>query len=167
MYHLAGPELLTHAEQARIVGEVTGRPIRYVEIDAELARRQMTADVPAPVPAAIFKIWARSVEQPYLVLSRLPGADPALALVGQDQQAVGAGGVGGRRQQRPGHGGRGGDHAEPEACAAQEAVSVRGGYGSVRGEVKNCDSELFPCAAHAIPAGGPSCSPSVGENKTV
>jgi uncharacterized protein YbjT (DUF2867 family) len=29
-YQLTGPELLTHADQARILGEVIGRPIRFV-----------------------------------------------------------------------------------------------------------------------------------------
>lgn len=67
VYRLTGPEPLTHADQARIIGEVLGRPIRYVEIDVEQQRRQMSAFVPAPILADILKFWARSLEQPHAV----------------------------------------------------------------------------------------------------
>ena len=67
IYRLTGPELLTHADQARIIGEVLGRPIRYIEIDVEEQRRQMSAFVPAPILADIIKFWARSQEQPHAV----------------------------------------------------------------------------------------------------
>jgi len=67
VYRLTGPELLTHADQARIIGEVLGRPIRYVEIDVEEQQRQMSAFVPAPILADIIKFWARSQEQPHAV----------------------------------------------------------------------------------------------------
>jgi uncharacterized protein YbjT (DUF2867 family) len=66
-YHLTGPELLTHADQARVIGEVLGRPIRYVEIDVEQVRQQMGAYVPAPILADILKFWAQSLEQPHAV----------------------------------------------------------------------------------------------------
>ena len=66
-YRITGPELLTHADQARILGEVLGRPIRYVEIDVEQVRRQMGAFVPAPILADILKFWERSLEQPHAV----------------------------------------------------------------------------------------------------
>lgn len=67
-YRLTGPELLTHADQARIIGEVLGRPIRYVEIDVEQVRQQMSAFVPAPILADIFKFWEQSLEQPHAVI---------------------------------------------------------------------------------------------------
>jgi uncharacterized protein YbjT (DUF2867 family) len=66
-YRLTGPELLTHADQARIIGEVLGRPVRYVEIEAEQQRQQMSAFVPAPILADIFKFWAQSLERPHAV----------------------------------------------------------------------------------------------------
>ncbi|WP_194915786.1 NAD(P)H-binding protein [Catenulispora rubra] len=66
-YRITGPELLTHADQARILGEVLGRPIRYVEIDVEQVRRQMGAFVPAPILADILKFWERSLEHPHAV----------------------------------------------------------------------------------------------------
>lgn len=68
VYRLTGPELLTHADQARIIGEVLGRPIRYLEIDVEQARQQMGAFVPAPILADIFTFWARSLERPHAVI---------------------------------------------------------------------------------------------------
>lgn len=61
IHHLSGPRSLTHADQARILGEVLGRPIRYVEIPVEQVRKQMSAHVPAPIVDAIIKIWAASV----------------------------------------------------------------------------------------------------------
>jgi uncharacterized protein YbjT (DUF2867 family) len=64
-YHLTGPELLTHADQARIIGEVLGRPIRYVEIPVEQVRQQMGAYVPGPILDDILKFWAQSLEQPH------------------------------------------------------------------------------------------------------
>ena len=66
-YHLTGPELLTHADQARILGEVLDRPIRYVEIAVEQVRQQMSAYVPAPILADILKFWAQSLERPHAV----------------------------------------------------------------------------------------------------
>jgi uncharacterized protein YbjT (DUF2867 family) len=69
VYRLTGPELLTHAEQARIIGEVLGRPIRYVEVDVEQVRRQMGAFVPAPILDDIIKFWAQSLAHPHAVTS--------------------------------------------------------------------------------------------------
>ncbi|WP_194926280.1 NAD(P)H-binding protein [Catenulispora pinisilvae] len=66
-YRLTGPELLTHADQARILGEVLGRPIRYVEIPAEQARAQMSGHVPAPILDDILKLWEQSLERPHPV----------------------------------------------------------------------------------------------------
>lgn len=41
IYALTGPEALTQAEQVRLIGEVTGRPARWIETPAEIARRTM------------------------------------------------------------------------------------------------------------------------------
>lgn len=68
-YHLTGPELLTHADQARIIGEVVGRPIRFVEIPAEAARERLSQYAPKPIADDIVKFWARSVERPHAVSS--------------------------------------------------------------------------------------------------
>ena len=64
IYHLTGPESLTHADQARIIGEVLGRHLRYVEIPAEQVRRQLAPFVPAPVLDDILRVWERSVTVP-------------------------------------------------------------------------------------------------------
>lgn len=61
VYELTGPESLTHAEQAQIIGEVLGRPIRFAELATETARQAMSAHVPAPVLDGIFKVWSASV----------------------------------------------------------------------------------------------------------
>lgn len=64
VYHLTGPQSLTHAEQARILGEVLGRPISYLEVPAETVREWMTPHVPAPILESILQIWAESVAHP-------------------------------------------------------------------------------------------------------
>jgi uncharacterized protein YbjT (DUF2867 family) len=61
IYDLTGPESLTHADQATILGEVAGRPIRFQEIPAEKAREAMAPHVPAPILDAMLRIWAESV----------------------------------------------------------------------------------------------------------
>jgi uncharacterized protein YbjT (DUF2867 family) len=66
-YHLTGPELLTHADQARIMGEVLDRPIRFVEIPAEQARQQLGAHAPQPIADDIVKFWGQSVARPHAV----------------------------------------------------------------------------------------------------
>lgn len=58
---LTGPESLTHAEQARILGEALGRPIVFEELPAEVARQAMSAYVPSAILASIFAYWSASV----------------------------------------------------------------------------------------------------------
>jgi uncharacterized protein YbjT (DUF2867 family) len=43
-FDLTGPEALTQAEQVRIIGEVLGRPLRWVELPRAEAREQLLAD---------------------------------------------------------------------------------------------------------------------------
>ncbi|MFG2140886.1 NAD(P)H-binding protein [Streptomyces sp. NPDC048650] len=43
-YGLTGPEVLTQAQQVRIIGEVLGRPIRWQELSREEARQRLLAD---------------------------------------------------------------------------------------------------------------------------
>lgn len=42
-YVLTGPEAVTQADQARIIGEVTGLPVRWEEDSPESIRAQLTA----------------------------------------------------------------------------------------------------------------------------
>ncbi|MEU1665934.1 NAD(P)H-binding protein [Streptomyces sparsogenes] len=43
-YALTGPEVLTQAEQVRVIGEVLGRPLRWRELSREEARQRLLAD---------------------------------------------------------------------------------------------------------------------------
>lgn len=61
VYRLTGPQWLTHADQAAILGRALGRPIRYAELPAEAVRQQMDAHLPGPILDSIFAIWAASV----------------------------------------------------------------------------------------------------------
>ncbi|MEV1173508.1 NAD(P)H-binding protein [Nonomuraea sp. NPDC049784] len=61
VYRLTGPQSLSHADQAAILGRVLGRPIRYAELPAETVRQAMSAHVPGPILDNIFTTWAASV----------------------------------------------------------------------------------------------------------
>lgn len=61
VYRLTGPESLTHAEQARVLGAALDRPIVFEELPAEVARQAMSAYVPQPILESIFAHWASSV----------------------------------------------------------------------------------------------------------
>jgi uncharacterized protein YbjT (DUF2867 family) len=64
-YLLTGPEVVTQAEQVHIIGEVTGRPVRWEELAPEEARRELLAawGDPSFVDSAL-ATWAGLVTQP-------------------------------------------------------------------------------------------------------
>ncbi|MDG4831114.1 NmrA family NAD(P)-binding protein [Solwaraspora sp. WMMD1047] len=64
-YVLTGPEVVTQIEQARLIGEAIGRPVRWVELPVEDARRQLLAEWgdPAVVDASL-AYWAGLVASP-------------------------------------------------------------------------------------------------------
>jgi uncharacterized protein YbjT (DUF2867 family) len=64
-YLLTGPEAITQADQIRIIGEVTGRAVRWEEPPPEEARRQLLAawGDPGFVDSAL-ATWAGLVTQP-------------------------------------------------------------------------------------------------------
>ncbi|MEY9876251.1 uncharacterized protein YbjT (DUF2867 family) [Streptacidiphilus sp. MAP12-33] len=64
VYRLTGPESLTHADQARIMGDALGRPISYQELPAEVVREAMSAHVPGPILDGILHAWSSSVDRP-------------------------------------------------------------------------------------------------------
>lgn len=67
---LSGPELLTQAQQARIVGEAIGRPVRWEEISPDDARRQLVSrGVPATVADSILRDQAKLGAAPQPVTS--------------------------------------------------------------------------------------------------
>lgn len=41
IYELTGPQALTQAQQVHIIGEVIGRPVRWIETPADIARQEM------------------------------------------------------------------------------------------------------------------------------
>ena len=69
VYELTGPESLTHAEQAALLGAALNRPISFEELPPEVAKQAMASYVPAPILESIFRLWADSVGVPALVTS--------------------------------------------------------------------------------------------------
>ncbi|WP_067813901.1 NAD(P)H-binding protein [Actinomadura kijaniata] len=67
---LSGPESLTFADQARIIGEAIGRPVTYEELSPEAARAAMTY-APEPVVDALLTFWAEAVDRPQPVSSEV------------------------------------------------------------------------------------------------
>ena len=64
-YVLTGPEVLTKAEQVRVIGGAVGRPLRFEEVPAEEAREEwIAAGLPPAVADGIFAAHARFVEEP-------------------------------------------------------------------------------------------------------
>ncbi|XVQ11409.1 NAD(P)H-binding protein [Spirillospora sp. CA-255316] len=62
---LTGPESLTNADQARIIGEALGRPVHYEEITPDQARQAMLANhTPAPIADSLLNMQATSVDTP-------------------------------------------------------------------------------------------------------
>jgi uncharacterized protein YbjT (DUF2867 family) len=67
-YLLTGPEVITQAEQVRVIGDVTGRPSRWQELTPEEARAQLLTawGDPGFVDSAL-ATWASLVTHPELV----------------------------------------------------------------------------------------------------
>ena len=64
-YVLSGPEVLTKAEQVRVIGEAIGRPLRFEEVPAEVARQEwIAAGLPPAAVDGIFGAHARFVAEP-------------------------------------------------------------------------------------------------------
>jgi uncharacterized protein YbjT (DUF2867 family) len=66
-YVLTGPESLTHADQARIIGESLGRPLRFEELPPEEFRRQTSGTWPPPVVDMLLDAWHAAVGLPAYV----------------------------------------------------------------------------------------------------
>ncbi|GAA3008351.1 NmrA family NAD(P)-binding protein [Streptosporangium longisporum] len=64
-YEPTGPETLTQAEQVRVIGEVTGRPVRWEEVSPGDARRRMLdLGWPPPVADGVLAAQAALVTEP-------------------------------------------------------------------------------------------------------
>ncbi|MCK2242270.1 MULTISPECIES: sugar nucleotide-binding protein [unclassified Crossiella] len=65
VYRLTGPAVLSQAEQVRILGEVLGRPLRWVELDRPAARAQLIADgIPLSFVDVLLDAYATMAAQP-------------------------------------------------------------------------------------------------------
>ncbi|WAL69078.1 NmrA family NAD(P)-binding protein [Amycolatopsis cynarae] len=72
-YVLTGPEALTHAELAGIIGEVIGRPVRWEEQDPGQAYAELAAAWGNPgFAAARLAAWKSFVETPERVTDTVP-----------------------------------------------------------------------------------------------
>src|SRR5262249_54488245 len=58
-YMITGPEPLSHAAQVRVIGEVLGRPLRFVELTPDEFRRQ--SGMPGPVANMLLAAWQAAV----------------------------------------------------------------------------------------------------------
>ncbi len=66
-YVLTGPESLTHADQARIIGEALGRSIRFEEASPEEFRKQTSGTWPPTVVDMLLNAWHACVGLPAYV----------------------------------------------------------------------------------------------------
>lgn len=76
IYHLTGPKSLTHLEQINLIGRALGRPIRYEELEPEVARKAISPYAPA---ALLFETWEKYTKTPAPVtdtVQRLTGRPP-------------------------------------------------------------------------------------------
>jgi uncharacterized protein YbjT (DUF2867 family) len=76
IYHLTGPQSLTHVEQIKLIGEALGRPLRYEELDPAAARQAISPYAPADV---LFKTWEKHIHTPAPVtdtVERITGKPP-------------------------------------------------------------------------------------------
>jgi uncharacterized protein YbjT (DUF2867 family) len=63
-YVLTGPQSLTQSQQVQIIGEVIGRPLRFEEISAEEADRELLSGIPRPAIRMLLNAWAAALGQP-------------------------------------------------------------------------------------------------------
>lgn len=65
---LTGPESLTFADQVRVIGEVIGRPLRYEEIPAEVAREKMVGGfMTAETADSLLRVFEGCVDRPQTI----------------------------------------------------------------------------------------------------
>ncbi|MEO6888339.1 MAG: NAD(P)H-binding protein [Ktedonobacteraceae bacterium] len=76
IYHLTGPQSLTHKEEVQLIAEALGRPLRYEELDEEAARQAISPYAPADV---LLATWKKHIGTPAPVtdtVQRLTGCPP-------------------------------------------------------------------------------------------
>jgi uncharacterized protein YbjT (DUF2867 family) len=76
IYHLTGPQSLSHSEQIQLIGAALGRALRYEELDVEAARQAISPYAPADV---LFATWEQHLDTAAPVtdtVERLTGKPP-------------------------------------------------------------------------------------------
>ncbi|MGZ3668145.1 MAG: NmrA family NAD(P)-binding protein [Ktedonobacterales bacterium] len=76
VYHLTGPQSLTHREEIELLGRALGRSLRYEELSPEAARQAISPHAPADV---LFETWRKYIGTPAPVtdtVQRLTGRPP-------------------------------------------------------------------------------------------
>jgi len=68
-YVLTGPESLSQTEQVRIIGDVLGRPIQFVELSPDEFRRATEGSWPRPAVDMLLAAWGATMGRPALVTS--------------------------------------------------------------------------------------------------
>ncbi|MFF4442363.1 NAD(P)H-binding protein [Streptomyces sp. NPDC001621] len=62
----SGPESLSYSDRARIIGEVTGEPVRFAELSHDEARQEwLRAGIPAHAVEARLRMFAKLVGRPH------------------------------------------------------------------------------------------------------
>ncbi|MFC4913187.1 NAD(P)H-binding protein [Actinomadura gamaensis] len=66
---LTGPESLTFADQARLIGKAIGKDVRYEELSPEAARAEMLGNphMPPAIADSLLEMWAESVGRPAFI----------------------------------------------------------------------------------------------------
>jgi len=70
-YVLTGPESLRQAEQVRIIGDVLGRPVEFVELSPDEFRSETSATWPPPAVDMLLAAWGATMGSPAYVTSRI------------------------------------------------------------------------------------------------
>jgi uncharacterized protein YbjT (DUF2867 family) len=76
IYHLTGPQSLSHIEQIQLIGAALGRSLRYEELDVAAARKAISPHAPADV---LFATWEQHLDTAAPVtdtVERLTGKPP-------------------------------------------------------------------------------------------
>lgn len=68
-YVLTGPESLSQAEQVGLIGDVLGRPVRFVELSPEEFRDETDGSWPRPVVDMLLDAWAATMGRRAFVTS--------------------------------------------------------------------------------------------------
>jgi uncharacterized protein YbjT (DUF2867 family) len=66
-YVLTGPESLSQAEQVRIIGDVVGRRVTFVDLSPDEFRRETAGSGPRPVVDMLLAAWGATMGRPAFV----------------------------------------------------------------------------------------------------